>query len=253
MTRRERMAQRSETRREWAEKARQRADAHYEAAHDAVAHIPPGQPILVGHHSERGHRAALKRSDGHMRKVCEESDLADRHEQAAETLGVRAERDIFSDDPDAIARLEARIAEREKESAFAKRVNAAWRKHKTRDGMIAEGIPEETASKAAALMAREGHWLKNPVHTDSIRASIQADRDRIKRILAERAQHEEAAATSTGCVVVVVNDWARVTFAEKPAREIINALKAAGYHWANGSWHGYADRMPAEVTAMRES
>lgn len=37
-------------------------DALWQRSHDVIASIPPGQPILVGHHSERRHRRALDRS-----------------------------------------------------------------------------------------------------------------------------------------------------------------------------------------------
>lgn len=38
------------------------ADALWAHSDRLVEHIPPGQPILVGHHSERGHRRTLERS-----------------------------------------------------------------------------------------------------------------------------------------------------------------------------------------------
>lgn len=39
--------------------------------------IPMGQPILVGHHSERGHLAHVNRMDANMRKGIEESEKAE--------------------------------------------------------------------------------------------------------------------------------------------------------------------------------
>jgi hypothetical protein len=41
--------------------------------------------------------------------------------------------------------------------------------------------------------------------------------------------------------------YVSVTFAEKPARNVIDALKAAGFHWRQGSWWGKADAIPEEV------
>ncbi len=41
--------------------AQTESNAAYEAAHSIMKHIPPGQPILVGHHSERHHRRDLDR------------------------------------------------------------------------------------------------------------------------------------------------------------------------------------------------
>lgn len=45
-------------------------------------------------------------------------------------------------------------------------------------------------------------------------------------------------------------EWAVITFAEKPEREVIDALKAAGFRWGAGSWAGYGDTLPAQVRAM---
>jgi len=57
MTRRERLERKLERRREWAEKAKTRADALSEQSHKMMSVIPMGQPILVGHHSEKRDRA----------------------------------------------------------------------------------------------------------------------------------------------------------------------------------------------------
>src|SRR4051794_4138295 len=62
VTRRERLERRAERLRGWADGRDAKADAAYEASRAATEHIPFGQPILIGHHSERGHRADLDRS-----------------------------------------------------------------------------------------------------------------------------------------------------------------------------------------------
>lgn len=56
------------------------AQAAYERFRAELDVIPPGQPILVGHHSERRHRAALARADRAMARSVE----ADRERQGAE-------------------------------------------------------------------------------------------------------------------------------------------------------------------------
>ena len=53
MTRRERLERKVEKREEWADKARVRSEASFAAASAISDRIPLGQPILVGHHSER--------------------------------------------------------------------------------------------------------------------------------------------------------------------------------------------------------
>jgi len=57
--------------------AAERAEAQSEAAYkradmrEEVSGIPFGQPILVGHHSEGRHRAAIRRADNAMRASIE--------------------------------------------------------------------------------------------------------------------------------------------------------------------------------------
>ena len=67
-----------------ADKARQRSDEAFERSEKAVACIPMGQPIHVGHHSEAAHRAAIKRSWSAMDKSVEEMNKAKANESKAE-------------------------------------------------------------------------------------------------------------------------------------------------------------------------
>jgi Domain of unknown function (DUF3560) len=75
-----------------AERADAAAAAAYQAAHDEMDLIPPGQPILVGHHSERGHRAALKRIDNRMRRSIEEDAKATHYQRAAKVASRYSQR-----------------------------------------------------------------------------------------------------------------------------------------------------------------
>ena len=59
-------------------------DRRYDAAQQIAEGIPTGQPVLVGHHSERGHRRDLKRMDGHLRASVEAGKEALRAEEAAQ-------------------------------------------------------------------------------------------------------------------------------------------------------------------------
>ncbi|MEV7011722.1 DUF3560 domain-containing protein [Streptosporangium sp. NPDC051022] len=60
----------------FARNAARRSDTHRETARAATAGIPLGQPILLGHHSQRRHERALERSDNHTRKAIAEGDRA---------------------------------------------------------------------------------------------------------------------------------------------------------------------------------
>jgi hypothetical protein len=54
---------------DYSEKRGRESDAAHRQARSIMDAIPPGQPILVGHHSERGHRRALEKIDNNMRRA----------------------------------------------------------------------------------------------------------------------------------------------------------------------------------------
>lgn len=60
----------------YAENAKRSAEQASNAAHRIMDNIPLGQPILIGHHSEKHHRADAKRIDNSMRKAVSESERA---------------------------------------------------------------------------------------------------------------------------------------------------------------------------------
>lgn len=49
---------------ELAAKNEKESSRRFGTAHEIGSHIPLGQPILVGHHSERRHRADIRRVRG---------------------------------------------------------------------------------------------------------------------------------------------------------------------------------------------
>jgi hypothetical protein len=253
MTRRERIEKRLERRREWADGARAKAASAHRAAYRAVDGIPPGQPILVGHHSERGHRRALERADQAMRRGIERGEMAARHSSKAANLERALERTVFSDDGDALEKLEERIAEREAERDRIKRYNATARKAAKKGephgdlSILSEEQREDLATllRVCPYQVRPGGAF--PAYKlSNLSGRIKADRDRmaqIKRQAERQAEAEEAG----GVVVKRYGESAQVTFAEKPERSVINALKAAGFFWNGGSWHGRAEDLPEEV------
>ncbi|WP_051342561.1 DUF3560 domain-containing protein [Pseudonocardia spinosispora] len=73
-----RMDERVEVLSERAERRKVEVDAWWGAADAISEYIPRGQPILVWHHFERGHRRVLARMDGHMHKAVELGREAER-------------------------------------------------------------------------------------------------------------------------------------------------------------------------------
>lgn len=67
----------------WGASAQKKSTQYFEQSHRITEHIPLGQPILVGHHSERRHRRDLDKSWNAMGKSVEFSKKADGHESKA--------------------------------------------------------------------------------------------------------------------------------------------------------------------------
>ena len=99
--------------------------------------MTPGQPILVGHHSEKRHRRDLERIDRNMQKGFAEREKANRHESRADNIESQLEKSIYDDDPDAVEALRARIEGLEEERARVKLINAWFRKAAKRAGIKA--------------------------------------------------------------------------------------------------------------------
>jgi predicted RNA methylase len=69
------------------ERAKHEAESRFAAADAYAERFAGGQPILVGHHSERSARTAQKRMDGHMRAGTAAADKAERVSRAASVVG----------------------------------------------------------------------------------------------------------------------------------------------------------------------
>lgn len=127
-TYRERREAKAERLRGWAEKRAEKADAALEQARTMADGIPFGQPILVGHHSEG-------RDRNYRARITSTYDRSFEHQAKAESMAAKADSiegalatSIYSDDPDAIEQLEARIAKLEAERTAIKAYNASCRK-----------------------------------------------------------------------------------------------------------------------------
>lgn len=86
----ERKLDRAERYEGYAENASARSETRLNSAHNIAQAIPPGQPILIGHHSERRHCRDLERIDTNMRKGIEESKKAEHFSHRVDGL----ERDL---------------------------------------------------------------------------------------------------------------------------------------------------------------
>lgn len=74
----------------WATAAESKSNQYYEASQEGKEFLSLGEPIKVGHHSEKRHRALIERNWNRMGKAVEFSDKAAVHESKAEYWEKRA-------------------------------------------------------------------------------------------------------------------------------------------------------------------
>jgi hypothetical protein len=104
----ERAEARAEYHEEHAGKAAAASDAAWQAEHGILDVIPMGQPILVGHHSERRHRRDLDRAEALRRRGMAESERSEYHADRAEAAeNYQARRENIPTTLRRIAKLEA--------------------------------------------------------------------------------------------------------------------------------------------------
>jgi hypothetical protein len=201
--RRERLEARAARLAREASGAFKRADMREEASG-----IPFGQPILVGHHSEGRHRAAIKRAHAAMDRGVALSKAADEAAARAESVGSGG---ISSDDPDAIAKLKEKLAGLEELHAR----ELAHNKEARRNPNVRPLIPAYRFSNRSA--------------------NIRNVKERIARLERDQLRQPAAPIEAAGGVRVVQNVEAnrvQIIFPGKPDAAVRAILKGRGFRWA---------------------
>lgn len=223
-----------------AEQLRAEASSLHKKAHEMAQAIPFGQPILVGHYSESRDRRYRARIHDTFGKAFAASEKADYYEHKAETMGTGS---ISSDDPKAVEKLKAKLAELEKLQEMMKQANALIRKHKTPETQTA-ALLEMGFSEAEAHELLKPSWSNRqgfmPFQLQNNNANIRRIRQRIAVL--EKAAKENVTREASGNSYILREDAAenRVMFIfdGKPEPEIRSLLKSFGFKWSpsRGAW-----------------
>ena len=240
MTYRERREARAESLEEWAEKREQKAVSEYERARQMASVIPFGQPILVGHHSERRDRNYRNRIASTMDRSIEDQRKAESMTSRAGNIRDQLDSSIYDDDADAIERLTEKLAKLEAEREAIKAHNKAMRK----------ACDHPADCDCRRPFARVCDCKNHPLPSYALQnlgGRITQIRQRIERLSKQAARVERAEEAGGVAVEPLRGGYVSVTFTEKPAREVLDSLKAAGFRWAKGSWVGIADQLPEGI------
>ncbi len=239
------------------ERLRAASERAYSESQSTIAHaermadaIPFGQPILVGHHSEKWDRRYRERiwntfGKGYQRWG-EARELADRAAAAEKN------RAISSDDPAAVIKLQEKIEAAEREQAQMKQVNAKVRAalkqpESDRVAWLARetGLKDSTAARLlepdfAGRVGYPDYLLTN--NNANIRRMKQRLED-LKRQAKQRAQATDPAPAVEpipGIRVVrnLEENRIQILFPGKPDNATRALLKSRGFKWApsQGAW-----------------
>lgn len=255
----ERQAAREARLRKRAEKLESESVRAYEASREALPDVPFGQPILVGHHSERKHRRALERSDAHTRRSIELDREAEECRAHADAVGTGG---ISTNDPEAIDKLREELRELEAVHKKRKAVNRIIRKNLPITDYSAVAAEIVNAGLLAEDEAREILDINAPPSGEigypeymgrNALAKIRRLKQRIAGIEALRAappvEHR-----GRGWSVRTGGGQVQIHFAAgKPPEKIREILNRGAYKWSRyaGAWvRKYT--IPARSATIRE-
>ena len=254
MTGEERRQHRAAILRIRADRLRVKAAAHNRASHDIGSRIPFGQPILVGHHSERGHRRAIDRMHSHTEKFCSAQNYAQNIDSTADF--VESNGSIMSSDSDAVEQHKRKLETLERERDNMKSVNAAWKKFKktgNAEELNALGINDiERLSRSV-----ESCWSKQPFAPFSLTnlgARIRDSKKKIERLERDKATPEKEIESENGVKMedCPADNRVRLFFPGKPDEETRNRLKKSGFRWSPsvGCWQAYRSALHIAKTFL---
>ena len=213
--------------------------------------IPPGQPILVGHHSERRHRRDLARMNQASARSVENEEKAQYYADKAASIqeNLRTSRVVSSDDPDAIAKLSARLNVANKAQGMMVASNKIVRadpKNELTDGKRQDlrqaGISE---GQIAKLFEPDccGRYGFPDYALQNNNAEIHRLEARIALLQrnATRGTIEKEEVNGIRVVENVEENRFQVFFPSIPSPAVRSELKSRGFRWSpsNGCWQRY--------------
>ncbi len=198
-------------------------------AHDQKIHeVMNGTPILVGHHSEGRHRRQVAKFHRNIRKNVEQTEEAAALERRADA--VESNSSISSDDPDALAKLRAKLAELDADAASHKASMKA-----ARAIVKLPATPEERLR--ALLEARVPRSIVSFYAAMGRLPTVSSsgERRRLLGRIVELETRDAAAprrATFAGGSVEETKDRVRISYDDRCDDAALARLRGRGFVWA---------------------
>jgi hypothetical protein len=236
-------------------KNRKLSKSFYERSTSMARCIPMGQPILVGHHSEKRDRRFRKRMWNIMGKSVAANDKAKYYEEKAEAI--ESNRSISSDDPDAIEKLKEKIATAVDRQDFMKAGNKIVKSKKL---TIEQKIEQLKAAGHSAMILQPdfcGRVGYADYELTNNNANIRRMKQRLEQlekalINAVEIGDTEEEYPDLDLIVRHVRTINRIQliFSGKPSVQIRNLLKSHGFRWApsEGAWQRHLNGVGCRQT-----
>lgn len=200
--------------------------------------IPLGQPILVGHHSEKRHRKHLERIERKVRAGYMASREAERLE--AQLEGALNRTAIDSDNPLAVELIEKKIERLEKTRIIHKKYNELLKQASNPiefSEMIKNKFPEidDPVDFAQKLWGKDAEKKEGVPHWFFVNLGSQINRLK-KRLVAVKKlnDNEFKPIIKNGIKIELIESRISITFDEVPNESLRNKLKASplAFKWA---------------------
>lgn len=199
---------------ELSKKAEERSNQFSNSNANRILQMTPGQPIIIGHHSEKKHRRLLDRAHNDIRKSIEEDEKSKYYKDRAKK--VENSKVIYADDPNALEKLKNKLEYLEHERSLIK--------------------------------ADENHtsW-----QLQNIGATIRETKRRISKLeKLEEIEFEDK--EFAGGKIIHNKDINRIQilFDSIPDEDIRSELKHRGFHWSRkeGAWQREFNEQTIKVT-----
>lgn len=224
--------------REKADKMRSESVDAFRDARKIQDSIPLGQPILIGHYSEKRSRRDRDRIDANIKKSIEKQEQAEYYDE--KLAAAKNNTAISSDNPQAVELLKEKISKLKARQQRYKDMNKYYRKRKTMVGF--EDLSDEKAEEINKRIDEDYSFNKKPAPSyilSNLNAMIKSAEKRLDQLKElDEMEYEEIEFDS--CTVISNDETNRVEmhFGYKPDEDVRTLLKRKGFKWSrnNGCW-----------------
>lgn len=232
---------------EQAEKASKQSDDVYNHAKKLADFIPFGQPILVGHHSEKRDRNFRAKISNKFEKAFELSDKAEYYEKKAKSA--ENNNAISSDDDQAVDKLKKKLELLLTTRESMKQANKEFKKHKNPE-LLAPEHKKAWEHDQTFDFLRGKDYIYAPYNFSNMSGQIKQVKDRIEKLEARKGlETKEEIINDIKIVSNIEDNRVQIFFPGIPSEEVRKELKSRGFKWSrfNMAWQRHLNQYALDI------